>query len=967
MKIRTIVISVVVSAALVAGAGYGAYYTMQSKKTPVEVVPVSNVNNGGYWGMSDSIYGTVTSQIAQNITLDEEYALAEIYVEEGQQVKEGTPLFAYDMTLQELELEMEKLNQQVYELTMTKLEKDLEKLKKTPATASLELNNFSMTTASNETLIIEETDSSENTDGGAAPSDDQNLGEEQTESADKTEQAGTEALQQAGEVQVENIEAVDADPKEQERLAILDCVTTYEKVVAAIDSLFKAYGEELLSSDVEEAIQEAADYYQKHLAEEKTETVVDDEGNESEQTTYVLRTEVAAALGEEQTAELETYTALLDTYRMQCEEMKQAETAAMELAQSGAEAASEQQTETLPSENQTEQQSESASESETEKYYTVQVSVPGSANTASAAAGETIVLHTDEKVTGAMFVGWSVRSADDGSELDPKLLNGFDPEQIDTAFVMPAVNLLLVPNYQIVPSEMEGLLSSFEELAAKALAEGADQQENYATLLGDAVAYYQQWLADPAAEILDETAGGSVMEQYQLKTEIADYLREQNRETDIEKLAHDYEQLCKNYVKTLILKLNPQALIRSEWETASEAYQSLGEGWRAQLEEAWMQEQQAKADAETEGAQQPEQETEDETGDETTQTEVQTTAYFSLGEMLQIYEMILVIQELDLNSQEELLQADLTAAYGKYLALTDAQKKAVWNASVLIDALKARNMWEAETETDYAGAGDGFGDDGGYDGDMGSYTAAELKELIEDKEREIKECALSIREAELAVKKAQRVVDGKIVKSTLDGTVVSIGTLEGNSDDDYFAKVTNTEGLYAKGAMNELELERIHVGDTISGMMMDSGVSFTAVIKEISTYPSADNDGMYYYSSGSENSNASYYPFYALLDDTTDIEEGEAEIQLAETMTNMADQICLEKYFVRTDNAGKSYVYISGADGKLKKQYVTVGKLIYGYALEILSGLELTDKIAFPYGDDVFEGAATKEVDLLFQ
>lgn len=967
MKIRTIVISVVVSAALVAGAGYGAYYTMQSKKTPIEVVPVSNVNNGGYWGMSDSIYGTVTSQIAQNITLDEEYALAEIYVEEGQQVKEGTPLFAYDMTLQELELEMEKLNQQVYELTMTKLEKDLEKLQKTPATASLELNSFSMTTASNETLIIEETDPSENTDGGDAPSGEQNTGEEQTEFIDKPEQTGTETLQPADEVQVENIEAVDDDPKEQERLAILDCVTTYEKVVAAIDSLFKAYGEELVSSDVEEAIQEAVDYYQKHLAEEKTETVVDDEGNESEQTTYVLRAEVTAALGEAQTAELETYTALLDTYRMKCEEMKQAETAAMELAQSGAEEASEQQTETLPSEDQTEQQSESASESETEKYYTVQVAVPGSANTASAAAGDTIVVHTDETVTGAMFVGWTVRSADDGSELDPKLLNGFDPEQIDTTFVMPAVNLLLVPNYQIVPSEMEGLLSSFEELAAKALAEGAEQQENYVTMLGDAAAYYQQWLADPASEILDDTAAAPVMEQYQLKTEIADYLREQNRENDIEKLAHEYEQLCKDYVKTLILKLNPQALIRSEWEAASEAYQSLGDGWRAQLEDAWMQEQQTKADAETEAAQQPEQETEDETGDETTQTEAQTTARFSLGEMLQIYEMILVIQELDLNSQEELLQADLTAAYGKYLALTDAQKKAVWNASVLIDALKARNMWETEPETDFAGADDGFGDDGGYDGDMGSYTAAELKELIEDKEREIKECALSIREAELAVKKAQRVVDGKIVKSTLDGTVVSIGTLEGNSDDEYFAKVTNTEGLYAKGSMNELELERIHVGDTISGMMMDTGVSFTAVIKEISAYPSADNESMYYFSSDSENTNASYYPFYALLEDTTDIEEGEAEIQLAETMTNVNDIICLEKYFVRTDNAGKSYVYISDENGKLKKQYVTVGKLIYGYALEILSGLELTDKIAFPYGEDVFEGAATKEVDLLFQ
>ena len=164
--------------------------------------------------------------------------------------------------------------------------------------------------------------------------------------------------------------------------------------------------------------------------------------------------------------------------------------------------------------------------------------------------------------------------------------------------------------------------------------------------------------------------------------------------------------------------------------------------------------------------------------------------------------------------------------------------------------------------------------------------------------------------------------------------------------------------------MNELALESIHVGDTISGMMMDTGVSFTAVIKEISTYPSADNDSIYY-SYGTENTNASYYPFYALLDDTTDIEEGEAEIQLSATMTSAADSIYLEKYFVRSDSSGKSYVYIQGEDGKLKKQYVTTGKLMYGFALEIVSGLKKSDKIAFPYGNDVFEGAATKEVDML--
>jgi hypothetical protein len=196
----------------------------------------------------------------------------------------------------------------------------------------------------------------------------------------------------------------------------------------------------------------------------------------------------------------------------------------------------------------------------------------------------------------------------------------------------------------------------------------------------------------------------------------------------------------------------------------------------------------------------------------------------------------------------------------------------------------------------------------------------------------------------------------------MDGTVISIGNPDGESDEEYFAKVANEEGLYAKGSMSELDLEQIHVGDTISGMMTDTGVSFTAVVKEISQYPDTEGSS---YSFSSGNSNASYYPFYALLDDTEDITEGDAEIQLSETVTTSADSIYLEKYFVRSGSDGRNYVYIEGEDGLLKKQYVTTGKTVYSWAIEIVSGLKSTDNIAFPYGTDVAEGAPTKEVDML--
>lgn len=135
------------------------------------------------------------------------------------------------------------------------------------------------------------------------------------------------------------------------------------------------------------------------------------------------------------------------------------------------------------------------------------------------------------------------------------------------------------------------------------------------------------------------------------------------------------------------------------------------------------------------------------------------------------------------------------------------------------------------------------------------------------------------------------------------------------------------------------------------------------MIKEISEYPESGNSG--YYSYGDENTNASYYPFYALIDDSEGISQGEAEIQFSETMSNQRDAIYLELYFVREDSNGASYVMIKGEDGLLKKQIIETGKVVSNYAVEIVSGLTLQDQIAFPYGDDVFEGAQTKDVDML--
>ena len=48
----------------------------------------------------------------------------------------------------------------------------------------------------------------------------------------------------------------------------------------------------------------------------------------------------------------------------------------------------------------------------------------------------------------------------------------------------------------------------------------------------------------------------------------------------------------------------------------------------------------------------------------------------------------------------------------------------------------------------------------------------------------------------------------------------------------------------------------------------------------------------------------------------------------------------------------------------LEKRYIQTGKDLYGSYTQILGGVTLEDYIAFPYGNDVSEGAKTKEASI---
>ena len=238
-----------------------------------------------------------------------------------------------------------------------------------------------------------------------------------------------------------------------------------------------------------------------------------------------------------------------------------------------------------------------------------------------------------------------------------------------------------------------------------------------------------------------------------------------------------------------------------------------------------------------------------------------------------------------------------------------------------------------------------------------SYTASELKKAIEDKEKEIKDLKLNQRENALKIEKAQREINESTITSSIHGVVKSVGDPSiGEVDGKAFILVTSDSGLYVQGTLSESDLGKVKVGSMISGYSYESYTSFTAEITEISKYPTNSQS----YWSSDMNPNASSYPFLAYIENADGLSDYEyAELKIEEDASTSSNSIYIDKMYIRKEN-GQSYVYIKGEDGLLKKQYVRTGKTLYGSTIEVKEGLSIDDAIAFPYGKNVKEGAKTK-------
>ncbi len=238
------------------------------------------------------------------------------------------------------------------------------------------------------------------------------------------------------------------------------------------------------------------------------------------------------------------------------------------------------------------------------------------------------------------------------------------------------------------------------------------------------------------------------------------------------------------------------------------------------------------------------------------------------------------------------------------------------------------------------------------------YTSAQIAEMRKEQEKQIDELEFKIKMADAEYKIMQKELGDGTIYAEFDGEVVALlGEEESRELKQAMIKVSGGGGFYIEGSVSELEKDNLVIGQEVTVNDWSTGGTYTGTVKSIGDFPSSDNGW-----NGMGNPNATYYPFTVFVGEEADLQAG-SYVSVQYSTSGSTNGIYLDKAFIRTEQ-GRSYVYVLGADDRLEKRYVTTGKSLWGSYLEVLSGLTPEDKLAFPYGKNVADGAKAVESDI---
>lgn len=237
-----------------------------------------------------------------------------------------------------------------------------------------------------------------------------------------------------------------------------------------------------------------------------------------------------------------------------------------------------------------------------------------------------------------------------------------------------------------------------------------------------------------------------------------------------------------------------------------------------------------------------------------------------------------------------------------------------------------------------------------------TYSKAELAKMISEKETEITRLTIDKKSADLEYKIAQEQKDSGSVIARIDGVVTKINDSENQESDSPYMVISGDGGFTVTGYVGEMNLDKLTPGTSVNVMSWETGESVMAEVMEVNPVPVS-----YYSQNWGENPNSSTYEFTASI---SQLSQMPADPGVSITLPEMNENqgLIIPKVYVREEN-DRYYVYKAGDDDRLEKQYVNVGRTIYGSQIEILGGLTENDRITFPYGKNLKEGIKTKDSD----
>ena len=111
---KKIIIGVLIAALIAGSTASGAVYYRRSHQNEVSVVSVDSVASQ-YYTDDTSLEGNIATSAVQNISIDKDMIVQDVYVSKGDSVKKGDKLVSFDMTLVQMELKIAKLKQEQQE------------------------------------------------------------------------------------------------------------------------------------------------------------------------------------------------------------------------------------------------------------------------------------------------------------------------------------------------------------------------------------------------------------------------------------------------------------------------------------------------------------------------------------------------------------------------------------------------------------------------------------------------------------------------------------------------------------------------------------------------------------------------------------------------------------------------------------------------------------------------------------